>query len=242
GEEFAGVEVSRRRALLVWTAGGGRRYVFHAKVGQVFPEKFPAVQDFSSAHVEKVDGQHLVFVVIAEDIGIVAFSGGDALLFLQLLNSRNEVAIAGGALELLRFGGFGHALTQRLDEVSLAAFEKKLHVAHGFAVDLGCRKVLYTRTQATLDVVLQARTRMGAGQIHFARRDHEMAMNQVDDAIGEIGREVWAVVGAAILAQAAGHVHAREALGQGQLHVRVSLVVAQQDVEARLLLLDKVVL
>jgi len=67
-------------------------------------------------------------------------------------------------------------------------------------------------------------------------------MNQVDDAIGEIGREVRAVVGAAVLAQAARDVHAREALGQGEFHVGVSLVVAQQDVEAWLLLLDQVVL
>jgi hypothetical protein len=67
-------------------------------------------------------------------------------------------------------------------------------------------------------------------------------MNQVDDAISEIGREVRAVVCAAVLAQAAGYVHARETLGESELHVGVSLVVAQQDIEARLLLLDEVVL
>ena len=59
-------------------------------------------------------------------------------------------------------------------------------------------------------------------------------MNQIDDAIGKIGREVRAEVGAAVLAQAAGDVDAREALGEGELHVGISLVVAQQDVEARL--------
>ena len=53
-----------------------------AKFGQVFPEKFSAVEDFSSAHVKEVDGQHLIFVVISEDVGIVAFDGGDALLLL----------------------------------------------------------------------------------------------------------------------------------------------------------------
>ena len=129
-----------------------------------------------------------------------------------------------------------------LTEIGLAAFEKELHVAHGFGVDLGRGQILHARTQATLDVVLQARARMVAGQIHFAGRNQEVAMDQVDDAIGEIGREVRAVVGAAVLAQAAGDVHAREALGQGELHVGISLVVAQQDVEARLLLLDEVVL
>src|SRR5208337_1359881 len=136
----------------------------------------------------------------AEDIGVVALGGGNALLLLQLLYGGDEVAIAGGALELLCFGGFGHALTQRFDEVGLAAFEKKFHVAHSFTVDLGRGQILYARTEATLDVKLEAGAWMIAGQIHFARRDHEMAMNQVDDAIGEVGREVRAVVGAAVLA------------------------------------------
>src|ERR1017187_7721033 len=67
-------------------------------------------------------------------------------------------------------------------------------------------------------------------------------MNQVDDAIGEVGGEVRAVIGAAILAQAAGHVDARKALGQGQLYVGISLIVAQQNIEARFLLLDEVIL
>ena len=68
-----------------------------------------------------------------------------------------------------------------------------------------------------------------------------MAVNQIDDAIGEIGREVGAVIGAAIFAQAAGYEDAGIALGQGQFYVGVSLIVAQQDVEARLLLLDEVI-
>ena len=39
-------------------------------------------------------------------------------------------------------------------------------------------------------------------------------MNQVDDAVGEISREVRAVVVAAVFAQAAGHVDAGKALAQ----------------------------
>jgi len=67
-------------------------------------------------------------------------------------------------------------------------------------------------------------------------------MNQIDNAIGEIGREVRTEVNASVLAQAAGHINSRETLSEGQLDVGVSLVVAQQDVEARLLLLDEVIL
>ena len=89
--------------------------------------------------------------------------GGYALLLLQLLDGGDEVSIAGGALELLRFGGFGHAVAQRFDEVGLTAFEEELHVAHGFAVNLGGGQVFHARTEAALDVVLQAGTRMSAG-------------------------------------------------------------------------------
>ena len=66
-------------------------------------------------------------------------------------------------------------------------------------------------------------------------------MNEVDDAIGEVAGEVGSVIGAAILAQAAGDVDARKALAERELDVGVSFVVAQKNVEARLLLLDEMV-
>ena len=47
--------------------------------------------------------------MIAEDVGIIPFGGGDALAFLQLLDRSDQVAIAGGALIFLRRGGLFHA-------------------------------------------------------------------------------------------------------------------------------------
>jgi len=67
-------------------------------------------------------------------------------------------------------------------------------------------------------------------------------VNQIDDAIREIRREVRAVVRAAVLAQTARDVNPRPALAESELHIRISLIVAQQDVEARLALLDEIVL
>src|SRR5215469_15091911 len=67
-------------------------------------------------------------------------------------------------------------------------------------------------------------------------------MDQVDNAVGEIGREVGAVVGAAVLAETARDVYARPALSECELHVRISLVVAEKNVETRLTLFDQVVL
>ena len=74
--------------------------------GQVFPEEFAAVDDFAGAHVEEIDGEAAVFEVIAEDVGVVALlGGGDALLFLELMDGGELVAQAGGGFELLGFGG-----------------------------------------------------------------------------------------------------------------------------------------
>src|SRR5260370_35817518 len=82
GEEFSGMEF--------WCGGGVLPR--HARVRdpgpqelrEFFPEKFATVEDFSSPHVEQVHGQHVVFVVIAEDIGIVTVDSGDAVVLLQL--------------------------------------------------------------------------------------------------------------------------------------------------------------
>ena len=69
GEEFAGIETLAGLLLR-----------------QVFPEEFAAIKNFSAAQMEDIHGEHLVFKVVAEDVLIVAFNGGHALLFLQLLH------------------------------------------------------------------------------------------------------------------------------------------------------------
>ena len=66
-------------------------------------------------------------------------------------------------------------------------------------------------------------------------------MDEVDEAVGEIAREVGAEIGSAILAQAAGDEDFGVALVEGELDVGVGFVVAQQDVEARLALFDEIV-
>ena len=82
---------------------------------------------------------------------------------------------------------------------------------------------------------------MKARKVHLAGWNQEVAVNQVHDAVGEIGREVGSVVSAAILAQTASHVHAREALGERQLHIRIGLVVTQVKIITRPVLFDEIV-
>ncbi len=152
--------------------------------------------------------------MVAEDVGVVAFDARHALFFLELLDGGNQVAIFGGAFVFLFGGGGVHALTQRANQIGLPAFEEELHVAHGFLIGLGRGQTLDARPQASADVVLQTRARMKAGQIHFAGGNQKVAVDQVDDAVGEVGREERSVVGAAVFAQAARYIDARIALAQ----------------------------
>jgi len=95
--------------------------------------------------------------------------------------------------------------------------------------------------EAAADVVLEAGARVVAGEIDLATGQEEAAMDEVDDAVGEIAGEVGTVVDAAVAAEAAGDEDFRPAIAEGELDVGVGFVVAQQDVEAGLALLDEVV-
>ena len=192
--------------------------------------------------MEEVHGEAAVFEVIAEDVGVVAlFGGGDALLFLKLVDGGELVAQTGGGFELLGFGGGHHARGERTLQFDVAAFEKELRVADGLLVDLRRGEAFNAGAEAAVDVVLQAGARMVAREIDLAAGDEKAAVDEFDDAVGKVAGKIRAVVGRAVLAKAAGDEDLGEAVGERELDVGVGLVVAQQDVEARLALLDEVV-
>ena len=209
---------------------------------EIFPEEVAPVDDLAAAHVEQVDGQHLVFVVKAEDVGVFVVGGGDALLILHLVDGDDLVAQAGGGFELHVGGGGLHTFGELLLELLGAAFEEELYVADGFAIRLGRDESFYAGAEAAFDVVLQAGARMVAIEVDLAAWDEEAAMDEIDQPVREVSGEVRAEIGAAILAQAAGDEDLGMAVVHRQLDVGVGLVVAQQNVEARLALLDEVVL
>src|SRR5580692_9611870 len=127
-------------------------------------------------------------------------------------------------------------------EIRRPAFEKQFHITHRFLISLGRGESRNAGPQAASDVVLQARPGMKVPKIDLARWNQKMAVDQVHDAIGKAGRKIRAVVAAAVFAQTPGHINSGEPLAQGQLHVGISLVVAQQNVKSWLPLLDEVVL
>jgi hypothetical protein len=78
----------------------------------------------------------------------------------------------------------------------------------------------------------------GPGEVDLAGGDFEVAVDEVDEAVGEVTGEVGAVVGGAVLAEAAGDEDAGELFG-GDLDIGVGFVVAEEDVEAGFVLFDE---
>ena len=96
---------------------------------------------------------------------------------------------------------------------------------------------------AALDVVVQAgRAAAPAGLGAVAGAKQEDLLEQVERAPHLLGVGVGAEVGAVAAVALAREVDARELLVEGDRDVGVGLVVAQADVEARLVLLDEVLL
>ena len=66
-------------------------------------------------------------------------------------------------------------------------------------------------------------------------------MNQVHGAVGEISRKVRAVVHAAVLFEAACNKDLGKSISERELYIGIGFVITQQDVEARLLLLNEII-
>ena len=78
-------------------------------------------------------------------------------------------------------------------------------------------------------------------QIDRAGRHQKVFVDQVHQPVRQAGREVRAEIDRAVLVQPPRHVHARILLERRVANVGIGLVVAQQNVEFRLVLLDQFV-
>src|SRR5690242_21247437 len=79
-------------------------------------------------------------------------------------------------------------------------------------------------------------------QVDLARWNQETAVNQIDRAMGQVSREVWTVICTPVFLQPPRDKDLGKAVGESELNIRIGLVITQKDVEARLLLLDQIVL
>jgi hypothetical protein len=88
-----------------------------------------------------------------------------------------------------------------------------------------------------MNVIFEARMRVAAGEIDLAGRNLEVAMNKVNQPVRQVAGKKRSVVARPVLQNAACDVNAR-IFFIGEFNVRKRLVVAQQDVKARLILLN----
>jgi hypothetical protein len=126
-----------------------------------------------------------------------------------------------------------------VEEVAVAAVEEEAGVADGGGVGFGGGEAFGAGAEAAVDVVLEAGVGVLAVEVDVATGNFEVAVDKVDEAVGEVGGEVGAVV-LAVFFEAAGDVDAGEFF-VGDFQVGVGFVVAEEDVEAGLVLLDEVV-
>ena len=124
----------------------------------------------------------------------------------------------------------------------LAALEEQLDLLDVGPVGV-LRDRLDARALAALDVVQEARPLEGAlalPDVDRAGPEREQAADEVHRLVDARRRGVRPEVAAAVGRQLAGPLDPREVVAQGDLDVRVALVVLEPDVEPRLVALDEV--
>ena len=167
---------------------------------------------------------------------------GDAAFLHQGAHRVEPVAIDGGALELLGRGGLVHLALEVALDVPVAAGEEP-----GDRVDvppvLLAVDVSDAGRLAPLDVVVEARDARAAARLRpVAGSVLEELAEQLQGLARALGVRVRAEVEPRRAVPLAREIHARELLVQADADVRVRLVVAQPDVEARAVALDELLL
>src|SRR5260221_9637439 len=135
-----------------------------------------------SANLFHLRGDEWRLCVIRKHVSIIALRGGDALALLDVLQRAQQIAIGGGLLEKLLFCGGGHALIETLHQIMAFTLEKHPGIARRLGIALIAGESVHAWALAAFDVILQARPRMTARQIHRAARHQETLVNEMQNA------------------------------------------------------------
>ncbi len=92
------------------SGGGFRRVGLRGKLRQFLPEKLAPVDNLAAAHMEKIDGEHAILVMVTVDVRIVVVRGRHALSFLYLAHGDEQIPVLGREFELLGSCSRLHAL------------------------------------------------------------------------------------------------------------------------------------
>ena len=207
----------------------------------VFPVEITAIDHAPAAQVKKIDGYQRRLGVPGQHVGVIAFGGSHFLAFVEVLQGAYQVPQRCRLFVHFAAGGLLHAALKTEQQVVSPAFQKHFHVARGLRKTIVGGQAHDAGSQAAVDVILQAGAGMHAQQVHGATGNLEPFVNQMNDAIGQAGREVGAKIDRAIFLQAPGDVDARIFFVRRVFNVRVGLIVAQQHVKLGLVLLNEII-
>ena len=210
-------------------------------IGRVLPIELATIDYPAIADMKDVGGDQRRLRVDPEYVDVSPLGSRHALALGDLFHGGDQVAQAGSLLELQIFGCPKHPFSQVAHQLVPPPAQERPYVLGGPLIGIVRDQAFHARPPAAVNVVLKAGPRVGSRQVDAARRQLEMPVDKVHQTVGEIAGEVRPEIGRAILLEPARDVNARILL-LGQLDVGIGLVVAQQDVVLRLVLLDQVVL
>ena len=212
----------------------------------------PITQVTPAAHHREVDAGLAALHQHHQDVDVLVGSHFDRLLVQHARQRRHLVAQCCSLFELQLFGMCRHALFQARQHLLRLAGQQGLGVVDVLRIGLG-RDVADARPGATLDLVEQTRPSAIGEHRVFAGAQAKHLLQQLDRFLHGPGTRVRPEITmpfidrAPVVRQprktARHHRGLRSSSARsGDLQIRVALVVAKQDVVARLESLDQVVL
>ncbi len=179
-----------------------------------------------------------------EDVGLGVFGKHHGVALEDAAQRGDVVAVAGGLLVLEPRDGVGHLALELLDEARALPAHELAELGGELLVVLGADPA-HAGGRALVDVAEQAGPAGGFGALehaHGAAAHREDAQQGVEGLADRLGRVERAEVLGVLALVPAHDLRARVGLPHGDREVRVGLVVAEDDVEARVVLLDPGVL
>ena len=207
----------------------------------ILPEQFAFIDHTAASHVKDGNGDHVLFLMETEDIDVVISHYSHLLPFRERLHGVNRVPVVRGQFVFLIRRSFFHLHLQTFDQIIVAAFEKKFYVLDGFLILLKRGETLSARTEASMDVVLQTRPRPPAVNLNVAIANEEIALDQLQSFPGQTRREKRTEVCSAFSANPPGDNRSRKGFIDGQLYIRIGLVIPQKYVVLGPVLLDQII-
>ena len=212
------------------------------RVREVLEEPIVPGDDAPVSHSQDDPYGIIAIASVANRVGVTATDEFDRLWFLELGQPLQRISDLGGLLEVQLRGRAIHALSQTSAHINGATLEKREYIVDHFPV-FGCCLVSDTRSTASLDMVVQARAFHGIpGEVVVARPDGEDPSNDPQRAAQDTDVRVGAKESGAGYIDTTDDQDARERLPNCNGDARVTLVIAEADIERWPVFLDEVVL